>query len=367
MAQRRAVEMLVSRSPWQGRRVMVTGDTGFKGGWLALWLHQLGAEVTGFSLAPPSDPSLFDQAGLADLMHHVHGDIRDAPTFDAALYAVRPEIIFHLAAQPLVRESYVTPVETWATNVMGTVHLLDSARRLEGLAGVVCVTSDKCYDNREWDRPYREGDAMGGHDPYSSSKGAAELAIDSFRRSYFADGPLIASVRAGNVIGGGDWADDRLVPDIIRALLAGEQPRIRSPQSVRPWQHVLDALSGYLAVGERLLAGDRTAATAWNFGPSDDDTRPVSWIVEQMLAAWGAAGWTTPDGAHPHEAVTLKLDSSKARAALGWQPRLGLAAALDKVVEWHRAVAGGADPRAVSLDQLGDYQSLATVNQKACA
>jgi len=359
--------MLVSRSIWHGRSVMVTGHTGFKGGWLALWLHQMGADVTGFSLAPPSDPSLFDQVRLAELVRHVPGDIRDAVAFDDALQAARPEIVFHLAAQPLVRLSYVTPVETWATNVMGTVHLLDSARRLDGLAGLVCVTSDKCYDNREWDRPYRESDPMGGHDPYSSSKGAAELAIDSFRRSYFADGPLVASVRAGNVIGGGDWADDRLVPDIIRALLAGEQPHIRAPQSIRPWQHVFDALSGYLAVGERLLAGDRTAATAWNFGPSDDDTRPVAWIVDEMLRAWGAVGWVTPEGAHPHEAVTLKLDSGKARAELGWIPRFGLGCALDKVVEWHKAVAGGADPQTVSLDQLRAYQSLDTVNQKACA
>ena len=367
MAHRRAVEMLVSQSPWHGRRVMVTGHTGFKGGWLALWLHQLGAEVTGFALAPPTDPNLFDQARLVDLVTHVHGDIRDAAAFDDALHAAAPEIIFHLAAQPLVRTSYATPVETYATNVMGTVHLLDSARRLDGLAGLVCVTSDKCYDNREWDRPYRETDPMGGHDPYSSSKGAAELAIDSFRRSYFADGPLIASVRAGNVIGGGDWADDRLVPDIVRAMLAGDKPQIRAPQSVRPWQHVLDALSGYLAVGERLLAGDRSAATAWNFGPSDDDTQPVEWIVEEMLRAWGAAGWDTPDAAHPHEAKLLKLDSAKARTELGWTPRLALADALDKVVEWHKAVASGADPRDVSLDQLRDYAATDPVNQKACA
>ena len=367
MAHRRAVEMLVSQSVWHKRRVMVTGHTGFKGGWLALWLDQLGAEVTGFALAPPTDPSLFDQARLADIVTHVHGDIRDAVAFDDALQAASPEIVFHLAAQPLVRTAYATPVETYATNVMGTVHLLDSARRLDGLAGLVCVTSDKCYDNREWDRPYRETDPMGGHDPYSSSKGAAELAIDSFRRSYFADGPLVASVRAGNVIGGGDWADDRLVPDIVRALLGGDKPQIRAPQSVRPWQHVLDALAGYLAVGERLLAGDRAAATAWNFGPSDDDTQPVEWIVEEMLRAWGAAGWDTRDAAHPHEAVTLKLDSAKARAQLDWAPRLSLAAALDKVVEWHKAVASGADPRAVSLDQLRDYAAADPVNQKACA
>ena len=367
MAHRSAVEMLVNPAVWAGRRVLVTGHTGFKGGWLALWLHQLGAEVTGFALAPPTDPNLFEQARLADLVTHVSGDIRDAAAFGRAIEEARPELVFHLAAQPLVRTSYATPVETYATNVMGTVHLLDTARRLDGLAGLVCVTSDKCYDNREWDRPYREDDPMGGHDPYSSSKGAAELAIDSFRRSYFADGPLIASVRAGNVIGGGDWAEDRLVPDIVRAMLAGDKPQIRAPQSVRPWQHVLDALAGYLAVGERILAGERAAATAWNFGPSDEDTQPVSWIVEEMLRAWGGGGWDTPDAAHPHEAKLLKLDSGKARAELGWSPRLSLAEALDKVVLWHKAVAGGADPRAVSLSQLADYATADPVTQKACA
>ena len=367
MAHRRAVEMLVNPAAWTGRRVFVTGHTGFKGGWLALWLDRLGAEVTGFALAPPTNPSLFEQARLADRVTHITGDIRDAAAFDDALQAARPELVFHLAAQPLVRTSYATPVETYATNVMGTVHLLDSARRLDGLAGLVCVTSDKCYDNREWDRPYRETDPMGGHDPYSSSKGAAELAIDSFRRSYFTDGPLVASVRAGNVIGGGDWAEDRLVPDIVRAMLADEVPQIRAPRSVRPWQHVLDALAGYLAVGERLLAGDRAVATAWNFGPADEDTQPVSWIVDEMLRAWGGGDWETPDAAHPHEAAMLKLDSGKARAELGWAPRLSLSDALDWVVTWHKAVADGIDARAVSLGQLNDYAAIQPANQKACA
>ncbi len=359
--------MLVSRSVWNGRRVLVTGHTGFKGGWLALWLSELGAEVTGFALPPPTTPSLFEQARLAELVTHIEGDIRDRSALERALSSARPELIFHLAAQPLVRASYATPVETWATNVMGTVHLLDAARRLDGLAGLVCVTSDKCYDNRDSDRPYCETDPMGGHDPYSSSKGAAELAIDSFRRSYFADGPLIASVRAGNVIGGGDWAEDRLVPDIVRAMLAGEKPLIRAPQSVRPWQHVLDALGGYLMVGERLFDGNRAAATAWNFGPSDDATRPVAWIVEEMLRAWGAEGWVSPVAPQPHEASTLKLDSAKARAELGWHPRLGLADALAKVVEWHQAVAAGTNARAITLQQLRDYAIADAVDQKRWA
>lgn len=348
--------MLVKRSSWEGRRVLVTGHTGFKGGWLALWLRELGAEVTGFALPAATNPSFFEQVRLAELVTHVEGDIRDAAALEQAMADAQPELVFHLAAQPLVRYSYDNPVETYATNVMGTVHLLDACRRIDSVRGVVCVTSDKCYENREWVWPYRESDPMGGHDPYSSSKGAAELAIASFRRSYFSDGPLIASVRAGNVIGGGDWAADRLVPDIVRAMLAGENPVIRFPGSVRPWQHVLDALSGYLLVGERLLDGDDAVASAWNFGPSDDDCRPVAWIVEQMLSAWGRQGWNGPEGPQPHEATMLKLDCSKARSNLGWQPRMNLGAALAKVVEWHRPVADGEDARAISLHQLRDYQ-----------
>lgn len=347
---------------WQGRRVFVTGHTGFKGSWLALWLAQLGADVTGFALAPPSDPSLFGQARVADRVRDIRGDIRDLPALEAAMAAARPEIVFHLAAQPLVRASYDDPVGTYATNVMGTVHLLDACRRVAGVRAVVCVTSDKCYDNREWVWPYRENDPLGGHDPYSSSKGAAELVIAGYRASFFADGPAIASVRAGNVIGGGDWAADRLVPDIVRALEAGRRPLIRAPGSVRPWQHVLEALGGYILIAERLFAGDRSAATAWNFGPADEDTRPVGWIVERLLAAWGATGWDRPQGEHPHEARLLRLDCSKARADLGWAPALTLTGALDLVVDWHKAVAAGADARAVCIDQLNAYRAAQTAS-----
>ena len=357
------MEMLVRRSSWDGRRVFVTGHTGFKGGWLALWLNQLGAEVTGFALPAPTNPSFFEQTRLRELVTHVEGDVRDAAALEAAMAAARPELVFHLAAQPLVRHSYAEPVETYATNVMGTVHLLDACRRLDSVAGVVCVTSDKCYENREWVWPYRENDPMGGHDPYSSSKGAAELVVAAYRRSYFANGPLVASVRAGNVIGGGDWAEDRLVPDIVRAMLAGQRPLIRSPGSVRPWQHVLDALSGYLLVAQRLLDGEDSVAGAWNFGPSDDDTRPVAWIVEELLRAWGAEGWDQPGGSQPHEAVLLKLDCSKARSELGWQPRLRLGEALARIVEWHKAVAEGADARELSLRQLQDYELVKTIGQ----
>lgn len=344
-------------SIWTGRRVLVTGHTGFKGGWLSLWLHRLGAHVTGLSLPAPTRPSFFEQTHLRDLVDHLEGDIRDMQTVSDAVKAAQPEILFHLAAQPLVRYSYDNPVETYATNVMGTVHVLEACRTSDSVRAAICVTTDKCYENREWIWPYRENDPMGGFDPYSSSKGAAELAIAAYRRSY-ADGPKIASARAGNVIGGGDWADDRLIPDLIRALIAGERPMIRNPASIRPWQHVLEALSGYLSIGTRLLEGREDIATAWNFGPSDDDARPVSWIVDQMLATWGSSsGWEQPTTAQPHEATLLRLDSSKARSELGWKPRLDLNQALTKIVDWHKHVGSGGDARQISLRQIDDYMA----------
>lgn len=358
---RGAVEALVT-PVWHGRRVLVTGHTGFKGSWLSLWLHAMGAEVTGFALPPPTDPSLFAAARIAGLIRHIEGDVRDLPAVRAAVATARPEVIFHLAAQPLVRLSYEQPVETYATNVMGTVHVLEAARLDGAVRAIVSVTSDKCYENREWIWPYRESDPMGGHDPYSSSKGCAELVTAAWRKSFFADpdAPALASVRAGNVIGGGDWAADRLVPDLVRAFEAGVSPLIRAPQAVRPWQHVLEALGGYIQIAERLLAGERHFADGWNFGPADDDARPVSWIVERMRAAWtesgGAASDALPDaGPRPHEAGLLRLDCSKARAALGWRPALNLERTIDWIVAWHRAVAGGADARAVTLGQIADY------------
>lgn len=353
----RALEALVSPA-WRGRRVFVTGHTGFKGSWLSLWLHAAGADVTGFALPPPTQPSLFETARIEDLLHHIEGDVRDCAGVTAAVRAAQPEVIFHLAAQPLVRASYDDPVATYATNVMGTAHILDAARMVPGVRAVVCVTSDKCYENREWPWPYRETDPMGGHDPYSSSKGAAELVVAAYRRSFFTgQGPALASVRAGNVIGGGDWAADRLVPDLIRAFEVGRAPLIRSPDAVRPWQHVLEALGGYLAIAERLLDGDARFAEGWNFGPSDEDARPVSWIVERMRAAWGdragaALSDTTP---RAHEAGLLRLDCSKIRAALGWRPLLQLEHALDWVVAWHKAVEGGGDARDITLAQITDY------------
>ena len=354
----RALEALVNS--WRGRRVLVTGHTGFKGSWLSLWLHALGAEVTGFALPPPTAPSLFAAARIDELVEHHEGDIRDLTAVRAVVEASRPEVIFHLAAQPLVRLSYQEPVETYATNVMGTVHLLEAARRAPDVKAIVCVTSDKCYDNREWVWPYRETDPMGGHDPYSSSKGCAEIVAAAYRSSFFADGPALATARAGNVIGGGDWATDRLVPDLVRAFEAGTAPVIRAPDSVRPWQHVLEALGGYLLLAERLRAGDRRFAEGWNFGPSDEDARPVSWIVERMRAAWGEGAAAIADtGPRRHEAGLLRLDSSKARAALGWQPMLRLEQALGWIAEWHKAVGGGEDARAITLQQIADYQTRA--------
>jgi CDP-glucose 4,6-dehydratase len=353
--QGRSLEDMVSASFWQGRRVFLSGHTGFKGSWLAMWLGQMGADVTGFSL-PAEEISLFRQARVQDGLTHVEGDIRDFAAVEDAMARARPEVVFHLAAQPLVRLSYENPVETFATNVQGTVHVLDACRRAADLKAIVCVTSDKCYENREWVWPYRENDPMGGHDPYSASKGATELVVAAYRRSFFGEGPLLASVRAGNVIGGGDWAADRLIPDIMRALEAGKAPFIRSPASIRPWQHVLEALGGYLLIAQRLAQGDTSAATGWNFGPADDDTRPVDWMADRLCAAWGGPHWTTEEQVQPHEAKILKLDCSKARSELGWRPALGLQEALDFIVAWHRHVANGGDAAEVSFAQLAAYR-----------
>ena len=352
----------MSVNDWRGRRVFLTGHTGFKGAWLALWLHRLGAEVTGFALPPPTWPSLFERARIGELLFHFEGDIRDLDAVTAAMRQSRPEVVFHLAAQPLVRLSYDQPVETYATNVMGTVNVLEAARHVGGVRTAICITTDKCYENREWVWPYRESDPMGGHDPYSSSKGAAELVIAAYRRSFYeAAGIGLASVRAGNVIGGGDWAMDRLVPDLVRAFEAGQAPAIRSPDAVRPWQHVLEALGGYLLIAERLLAGERAFADAWNFGPADDDARPVGWIVDRMRSAWGndaapPAPWT---GTVPHEAGLLKLDTSRARSLLGWHPALPLSEALEWIVDWHQRTAAGQDVRAVTTAQIDDYRARA--------
>jgi CDP-glucose 4,6-dehydratase len=342
---------------WRGKRVFLTGHTGFKGSWLALWLQAMGAEVCGLALAPPSSPNLHTTAAVGAAMQSIVGDIRDLGTVRRAMTAFRPEIVFHLAAQPLVRLSYVEPVETFATNVMGTVHVLEAARATDAVRCMVNVTTDKCYDNREWLWGYREDEPMGGHDPYSSSKGCAELVTSAYRRSFLAAGGVaLASARAGNVIGGGDWAVDRLVPDILRGFERGEPVLIRNPGSIRPWQHVLEPLAGYLALAERLHGEGANFAEPWNFGPNDDDARPVQWIVERMVQCWGeGAGWRIDAGDHPHEARHLKLDISKARQRLGWRPRWDLGTSLTRIVDWHRAWLAGEDMRAFSLRQICDY------------
>jgi CDP-glucose 4,6-dehydratase len=344
---------------WRGRRVLLTGHTGFKGSWLSLWLQSMGAQVRGIALAPPTAPSLFEVARVADGMDHCVADIRDYPAIQALVSGFQPEIVLHMAAQPLVRLSYDQPMETYATNVMGTVHVLEAARHAGSVRAIVNVTTDKCYENREWAWGYRENEPMGGHDPYSNSKGCAELVSSAYRQSFLVKaGIALATARAGNVIGGGDWAADRLVPDIFRALEQGEPVRIRNPRATRPWQHVLEPLSGYLLLAQQLVEQGQAQAQGWNFGPHDHDAQPVSRIVELLCEAWGdGARWELVGESGPHEAMFLKLDISKARVQLGWNPRWGLPRALGEIIHWHRAWLGEEDMRAVCLDQIASYQS----------
>jgi CDP-glucose 4,6-dehydratase len=345
----------VDRDFWRERRVLVTGHTGFKGAWLALWLQSLGADVAGFSNGVPTEPSLYELARVGEGMRSIDGDLRDPDAVAAAVADTAPEVVIHMAAQSLVRRSFAAPRETYETNVMGTVNLLDAVRvNCRGVRAVLSVTSDKCYENREWEWGYREDEPMGGHDPYSSSKGCAELVTRAFRRSFFSDpeGTCLASARAGNVIGGGDWGEDRLLPDIMRAALAGEAVRVRNPNSIRPWQHVLNPLSGYLVLAQALWDSPEHAC-GWNFGPPEQDARPVGWVVERASELWpGGVRWTLDDGPHPHEARYLKLDSSRARSRLGWRPALGLEEALEATVEWYRQLHAGADMREVTVRQI---------------
>ena len=346
---------------WKGRKVLLTGHTGFKGSWLSLWLADLGAQLSGFALQPPTQPSLFEQARVDEIMESHIGDIRDYSQLLDRMQAAAPEIVIHMAAQPLVRYSYAHPIETYATNVMGTVHLLEAARAVPTVRAVLVITSDKCYENREWFWGYREDEPMGGYDPYSSSKGCAELVTSAYRRSYF--GPAgrqlaVASARAGNVIGGGDWAEGRLIPDMLRGFAAQQPVVVRNPLAVRPWQHVLEPLAGYLTLAQALVEQGLAVSEAWNFGPADDDVHSVQWIADCMVALWGGdARWKLDRAAQPHEAAHLKLDSSKARARLGWRPRWALEAAMRRIVEWQHAMLDGADMRQVTLNQIRDYQS----------
>ena len=349
---------------WAGKRVFLTGHTGFKGSWLSLWLQSMGANVTGFSLLPPTTPSLFEVAHVADGMQSIMGDVRNLADLQKAMGDAKPEIVIHMAAQALVRHSYDNPVETYSTNVMGTVHLLEAVRGTPSVKAVLNVTSDKCYENREWVWGYRENEPMGGFDPYSNSKGCAELVTSAYRNSYFhpekykEHGVAIGSGRAGNVIGGGDWARDRLIPDTMRAIVQGKPVGIRNPHSVRPWQHVLEPLSGYLLLAQRLHEDGPAFAEGWNFGPNDDDSKPVQWIVDGLTRAWGeGASWKLDGGDHPHEAHYLKLDCSKAKTCLPWQPRWSLATAIDQICVWHKAHIAAADMQAMCLHQIKQYEA----------
>ena len=352
-------------SVWSGKRVFLTGHTGFKGGWLALWLAAKGAQVRGYALDPGSGLNLFEQARVGSVLEDLRGDIRDGVRLERAVSEFAPEIVFHLAAQPLVRYSYQDPIGTFETNVIGTARVLDAVRRTPSVRAVVSVTTDKCYENKEWLWAYREIDPLGGYDPYSSSKACAEIVSAAYRQSYFPierlaeHGCAVATARAGNVIGGGDWSTDRLLPDLVRGFIEGKPALIRRPQAIRPWQHVLEPLHGYLLLAERLLSRDPQYATSFNFGPTEDDAQPVSWIVETMVKQWGTgASWTMDPEPGVHEAGYLKLDASRARARLGWQPRLRLASALDWLVAWYKAQVAGEDMHAYTLAQISAYEAL---------
>ena len=359
------MEDVVSRHLWGGRRVFVTGHTGFKGGWLALWLAQKGARIRGYALDPATEPNFFTAASVADILDDDRGDVQDYPKLEASLVDFEPEVVFHLAAQPLLRRSYAEPLTTYGTNVMGTVNLLEAVRKAPSVRAVVCVTTDKCYQNREWAWPYRETDPLGGHDPYSSSKACAEIVAAAYRDSYFPASRMtehrvaIATARAGNVIGGGDWSEDRLIPDLIRGFQSGTPVMIRRPRAIRPWQHVLEPLQGYITLAEHLLAGNAGAASAFNFGPSEDDAWPVESIANKVAQMWGAgAAWVHDDAPQPHEAHYLKLDSSKARAELGWRPHMNLKTALEWTIRWYRKCQDSGDMRAETREQIARYEKL---------
>ncbi len=356
---------MLNRSFWKGRKVLVTGHTGFKGSWLSLWLDALGANVTGYALDPPTQPNLFQQADIGSTVHSIRADIRDFPQLKSTVAECRPDVVIHMAAQSVVHRGYEDPIETYSSNVMGTVNLLEALRQVKQPCVVVNVTSDKCYANREWVWGYRENEPMGGRDPYSNSKGCAELVTEAYRESFFPPealdrhGVALASARAGNAIGGGDWTSDQLIPDLIRAFLAGKPCLIRNPSAIRPWQFVLEPLRGYLMLAERLSGDAPRFASGWNFGPADADAKPVSWIADKLAASWGKqASWTQDSATHPREAHALKLDASKAGACLGWHPVLPLKLALEWIVEWYRAFQNGDDLRRLTEAQILRYESL---------
>lgn len=353
---------MINPSFWMNKKVFLTGHTGFKGSWLSIWLHSMGAIVTGYALKPPTSPSLFEASGVKELVHSIIGDVRDSYSLEKAMLLAEPEIVIHMAAQPLVRESYIEPVHTYSTNIMGTVHLFESVRKCNSVKVVINVTTDKCYENKEWVWGYRENEPLGGYDPYSSSKACSELVTSSYRNSYFnpreysSHGVAIASVRAGNVIGGGDWTEGRLLPDCVSALINNQPITIRNPNSIRPWQHVLEPLSGYLILAEYLYKDGSNFAEAWNFGPRDEDVKNVEWIVKKMVNDWDVqASYKIDEGNHPHEANYLKLDSSKAKMKLGWYPRWNIETTLEKIISWYKDNKDNESTRDICLSQIEDY------------
>lgn len=363
---------MLNRTFWKNRRVLVTGHTGFKGSWMTLWLESLGAKVTGYALDPPTQPNLFEQAGVAEYVDSIRGDVRDFPALRAVVEDCRPEIVFHMAAQSVVKRGYEDPIETYGSNVMGTVHMFEAVRNTKRPCAVVNVTSDKCYENREWCWGYREIDALGGDDPYSNSKACSELVTHSYRESFFPNpayethGVSIATARAGNVIGGGDWTSNQLIPDLIRAFLQGEPCLIRNPLAIRPWQFVLEPLHGYLLLAERLIEEGPRFASAWNFGPADSNPRPVSWIADRLSHLWGEdASWRQDGADHAKETMLLQLDASKARMSLQWPSLLPLCPALEWIVEWYREFQAGNSLRKVTRTQIERYETLAASQRNA--
>lgn len=344
---------------WKGKKVFITGHTGFKGSWLSLWLQSMGAEIKGFSLAPRTLPSLYYEANVGEKMESVFGDIRDKDFVLDSMRQFNPDVVFHMAAQPLVRASYREPIDTYSTNIMGTIHVLEGARYCSNLRAIVNVTTDKCYANNEWDWGYRENEPMGGFDPYSSSKACSELVTNAYRSSFLKkSGIAVATARAGNVIGGGDWSEDRLIPDILNAFVNKEPVVIRNPNSIRPWQHVLEPLSGYLILAEKLYINGHPFAEGWNFGPYDQDVQPVLWIVEKMTSDWNhKEKWKIDSDEQPHEANYLKLDISKAKNHLGWMPSWDLTVAIDKIIKWHKSWISGTNAQALCLRQINEFQN----------
>ena len=346
----------IDKDFWQGRRVFLTGHTGFKGSWFSLWLASLGAEVKGYALNPPTSPSLFNEAKIDSVIDSQIGDIRDQDVLHESMTKFNPDILIHMAAQPLVRYSYDAPIETYEVNVIGTAKVLEVARSCPNLKSIVNITTDKCYENDERSEGYKEDEPMGGYDPYSSSKGCAELVTSAYRRSFMREqGVGLASVRAGNVIGGGDWADDRLIPDILRSFEKNKPVVIRNPKATRPWQHVLEPLSGYLILAEKLYKNQKEYAEGWNFGPNEQDVKPVDWILDRMIAKWPNASWQLDQNSNPHEAGFLKLDITKAESRLDWKPVWGLSYTLEKIVDWHQAWLNREDIQAACFAEIKEY------------